>query len=282
MTEDEYQWLDDVLEELIYSVGENENHPLAPLMDFIIRLIANYEDKYVPKLTERFPELAEEAPVEIANENNNPPPYASELSDSELAAHAFFAIGCLLWEGGKSEKTLSAYDTAIRLQPDYAEVYNNRGNIKSGLGCPDDALDNYNEAICLNPNFAEAYYNRGVQKVISEEFDAAIVDFTEAIHLNSDYAEAYAYCGVAKAELGNIDEARSDLQIALVLSEQQGNSDFKVLIEKWLQRLNQVVLKPRNRKQQRSGGQWKGKVKIADDFDELPESSMEGFRGEKK
>ena len=36
LSEDEYQWLDDLLEELIYSVGENENHPLAPLMELII------------------------------------------------------------------------------------------------------------------------------------------------------------------------------------------------------------------------------------------------------
>jgi len=70
LTEDEYQWLDDVLEELIYSVGENESHPLAPLMRFIIRIIANYEDAYVPKLTERFPELAEETPIEVSTEKN--------------------------------------------------------------------------------------------------------------------------------------------------------------------------------------------------------------------
>ena len=121
MNDGEYEWLDDVLEKLIYSVGENESHPLAPLMDFIIRIIANYEEAYVPKLTERFPELAEEAPIKTTNENSNPPPpYASELSDSELAAHGFFSIGCLLWEGGKAEKALSAYDTAIRLQLDYA------------------------------------------------------------------------------------------------------------------------------------------------------------------
>ena len=279
LSEDEYQWLDDILEELIYSVGENENHPLAPLMEFIIRIIANYEQAYVPKLTERFPELAEEAPIAKTSENNNPPRYASELSDGELAAHAFFSIGCLLSEGGKVEKALNAYDTAIRLQPDYAAVYNNRGNIKNELGSRDAALDDYNEAICLNPNFAEAYYNRGVQKIISEEFDSAIVDFTEAIRLNSDYTEAYAHRGVAKAELGNINEARSDFQTALVLAEQQGNADFKALVEKWLRRLDQVVLKRGNPKQPRSGGQWKGKVKIAEDFDELPESFMKSFRG---
>ena len=117
LIEEEYQWLDDVLEELIYSVGENKSPPLAPLMDFIIRIIANYENKYVPKLTERFPELAEEAPIETTNRDSKPPPYASELTNSELAASGFFAIGCLLWEGGKAEKSLAAYDTAIRLQP---------------------------------------------------------------------------------------------------------------------------------------------------------------------
>ncbi|MDE0322645.1 MAG: tetratricopeptide repeat protein [Candidatus Poribacteria bacterium] len=281
LSEDEYQWLDDVLEELIYSVGENQSHPLSPLMKFIIRIIANYEDAYVPKLTERFPELAEEAPIETTNENSNSPRYASKLSDSKLAAHAFFLIGCLLWEGGKAEKALSAYDMAIRLQPDYAEVYNNRGNIKNELGSRDAALDDYDAAIRLNPHFPEAYYNRGFQKIISEEFDTAIVDFTEAIRLNSNYTEAYAHRGVAKAALGNIDEARSDLQTALVLAEQQWNADFKTLVEEWLQRLDPIVPK-QDSKQPRRGGQWKGKVKIADDFDELPESFTEVFRGDKE
>ncbi len=244
LNDSEYEWLmDDVLWELICSVGENESHPLKPLTTFIIRLIANYEDKYVPKLTELFPELAEEAPIETTNKNSNPPPYASELSDNELAAHGFFSIGCLLWEGGKSEKALSAYDTAIRLQPDYAEVYNNRGNIKSGLDSHAAALDDYDEAIRLNPNFMNAYVNRGVVKL----------------------------------GLNDIDEARSNLQTALVLAEQQGNPDFKALVEEWLQQLDQMGSKQRNKKARR-GGQWKGKVKIAEDFDELPESFMEVFR----
>ena len=244
LSDSEYEWLmDDVLDELIFSGGEDESQPLEPLMRFIIRIIANYEDKYVPKLTERFPELAEEAPIETTNENNNPPPYASELSDSELAAAAFFAIGCLLSEGGKSEKALAAYDTAIRLRPDYAEVYNNRGNIKSGLGSHDAALDDYDEAICLNPNFMNAYVNRGIVKLV----------------------------------LDDIDEARSNLQTALVLAEQQENADFKTLVETWLQRLNQMDSKHKNDKQPRRSGQWKGKVKIAEDSDELPESFMAFF-----
>lgn len=208
LSDNEYQWLmDDLLDELISSVGENENHPLAPLMEFIIRLIANYEDKYVPQLTELFPELAEGAPIEVPNKNSNPPPYASELSDSELAAHGFFSIGCLLWEGGKAEKARSAYDTAIRLQPDYVEVYNNRGNIKSGLGSHDTALDDYDTAIRLNPNFAEAYSNRGAAKFKLSRHDAALTDLNAAIRLQPDFINAYANRSIARLGLGNVDEA---------------------------------------------------------------------------
>ncbi len=204
LSDGEYEWLDDILEKLIYSIGENENHPLAPLMEFIIRLIANYEEKYVPKLTELYPELAEEAPIKTTNKNSKPSPYASELSNSALAAHGFFSIGCLLWEGGQSEKALAAYDTAIRLLPDYAEVYNNRGNIKSGLGSHDAALDDYNEAICLNPNFMNSYINRGIVQL----------------------------------GLNNIDKARSDFQAALELAERHGDNNLKTFVEAKLQQLN--------------------------------------------
>lgn len=279
LTKDEYQWLDDVLEELIYSVGEDESHPLAPLMDFIIRIIANYEDAYVPKLTELFPELAEEAPIGKTNGNSNPPRSISAPSDGELAAHAFFSIGCLLWEGGKGEKALSAYDTAIRLQPNYAEVYNNRGNIKNRLDSRDAALDDYDEAIRLNPNFAEAYSNRGATKFRLGRHAAALADLNTAIRLQPNFMNAYVNRGVAQLGLGNIDEAESDFQVALELAEQQENDTLKTFVENQLQQLDRVASKENNKKPRR-GGQWKGKVKIAEDFDELPESFTEAFHGD--
>ena len=292
LTENDYNWVDAILEELICSVGENESHPLKSLTEFVIRLIHNYEDKYVPELTELFPELAEENSIEEASsENSNPPAYASELSENELAAHSFFSIGCLLWEGGKAENAIAAYDVAIRLRPDYAEVYNNRGNIKNGLGYRDDALDDYDEAIRLNPNFTEAYSNRGTTKSSLGNHAEALTDLNEAIRLQPDFMNAYANRGVAKLGLSNIDEARADFQAALKLAEQQGNNNLKAFVEEWLRQLNiageeiasdsngESVTKQGNKKS-RSGGQWKGKVKIAKDFDELSESFIAFFREE--
>ena len=238
LMENEYQWLDEVLEELIYSVGENDNHLLSPLMEFVIRLISNYEDAYVPKLTEQFTKLAENGTIEDENDNWSPATNSIELNDDELAAHAFFSIGYLLYQGNQSEKALSAYNKAIALKPDYAEVYNNRGISRSMLRQHDKALADYTEAIRLKPDYAMAYYNRAFEKMRQGDLDSANLDYTEAICLKSDYAEAYAYRGIVKVHLAHIGDPKSDFQTALELAEKQGQGDLKTFIEKQLHELN--------------------------------------------
>ncbi len=50
--ESEYQRLTEVLDNLIDVVGEDEDHPLASLMEVIGVLIEKYEDEHVRELTE--------------------------------------------------------------------------------------------------------------------------------------------------------------------------------------------------------------------------------------
>ena len=50
--EREYQRLVAILDDLIDVVGEDENHPLASLMEVIGVLIEKYEEEHVPELTE--------------------------------------------------------------------------------------------------------------------------------------------------------------------------------------------------------------------------------------
>lgn len=49
-TEEEYQRLVALLDDLIDEVGENEAHPLASLMEVISIIIEKYEDEHVPEL----------------------------------------------------------------------------------------------------------------------------------------------------------------------------------------------------------------------------------------
>lgn len=198
LTEDEYEWLDDVLEELIYSVGENENHILAPLMEFVTRLISSYEDTYVPKLTEQSPKLAEKRTIEIGTED-------------DLAAHAFFSIGFLLYQGKRIEKALSSYNKAIALKHNFWEVLYNRGITCNRLNQYEKALIDFAEVIKLNPDFPDVYYSRGIT----------------LFNLDQQALES-----------GNYTDALFDFQTALKLAEQQGKVELKSFIEEKLQELN--------------------------------------------
>ena len=101
---------------------------------------------------------------------------------------------------GRHEEAIADYDTAIRLNPDYAEAYNNHGNAKSALG----------------------------------RHEEAITDYDTAIGINSEYALPYANRGRAKSALGHVCEAEADFEIALELADQQGNSDLKSRIQQEL------------------------------------------------
>jgi tetratricopeptide (TPR) repeat protein len=69
-----------------------------------------------------------------------------------------------LWDGQKytdPKKAIEYLNKAIKLQPDYAQAYYNRGNAYYGLGLYQRAIKDYAEAIRLKPNDIDAYYNRG-------------------------------------------------------------------------------------------------------------------------
>jgi HTH-type transcriptional regulator/antitoxin HigA len=51
-TDADYREVVELLDRVIDQVGENENHPLASLMDVLGVLIEKYEDENVPELTE--------------------------------------------------------------------------------------------------------------------------------------------------------------------------------------------------------------------------------------
>ncbi len=50
--EEEYEKSVRLLDDLIDTVGENENHPLASLMEILGLLIEKYEDEHVQEITE--------------------------------------------------------------------------------------------------------------------------------------------------------------------------------------------------------------------------------------
>ena len=214
----DYKQLSFLLEELVLTVGENVHHPATSLMMLVGFLVERYETENIPKLSDLPPEPIEADLVEQDDEweileirdltpeemqeleKNHPPAAILEWSKTEVAIHAFFSMGNILSEGGWVREAISAYDMALRLKPDYAEAYYNRGTAKTLIGEHQLGITDFDEAIRLKPQFVEAHYNRGAAKLALNQ-------------------------GVA---------ARPDFQTALKLMEQQGREDIKTNITQYL------------------------------------------------
>jgi len=81
-----------------------------------------------------------------------------------LTAEAWFYKALSLGNGKKHadlKKAIEYLNNSIKLQPDNANAYYNRGNAYYTLGQKQRAIEDWNEAIRLQPDYDGAYYNRG-------------------------------------------------------------------------------------------------------------------------
>src|SRR5687767_6757517 len=129
---------------------------------------------------------------------------------------------------GDLDGALTDYNEAIRLDPNLAVAYMNRGAIFAARNEYDKAIEDSTKAIELKPAKVEeqatAYTNRGVAYVGKGEIDKAIADADEAIRLKPDYAKAYYVRGFAYAEQSDKERALADLRkvIELAKDSQEG------------------------------------------------------------
>lgn len=88
--------------------------------------------------------------------------------------------GDILYQLGRFEPALGAYDQAIELSPDTASAYLGRATTKGFLNRHSDALKDVNKAIDLDPDSSWAYRLRGNIKTWLDDFEGACADFKKA------------------------------------------------------------------------------------------------------
>lgn len=180
ITETEYQQLSAVLGDLIYGVGENEDHPLSTAMALVGMLIKTYEDQHFPKLTDLFPELKKKAPDKTTGESKRIISTISGQIETDFVI-VFLSIGCLLWKGNKADEAISAYNLAIRIDPDYPSIYAGRGEAKSCVNDFVGAKADLQWALELAEKQEEKDFGVAIEKRL-QEFDvveAALSYFSE-------------------------------------------------------------------------------------------------------
>src|SRR5580704_1934195 len=73
------------------------------------------------------------------------------VTEKELTAQEWFERGL---NAAAPDEEVRFYSKAIRLRPDYADAFYNRGISRKAKGDLEGALEDYSEAIRLKPDFA--------------------------------------------------------------------------------------------------------------------------------
>ena len=162
----------------------------------------------------------------------------------ELTAIDWLLIGNKANIKKNYEAAINYYSIAIKMKPDYAEAFNNRGTAKYNLENYTGAIADYDRAIELKPDLAEAYgnrakayfdngqfkkgdddtkkaielfskaedkaaafVNRGNAKIYLKDYMGAMKDYDEAIRLKPDYAGGYHGLGICYTEKSEYERA---------------------------------------------------------------------------
>lgn len=128
-------------------------------------------------------------------------------------AEAAFAKAHILWDKrdvcSDPQYAVELLDTAIRLEPEYAEAYLRRGMAKNDLHDWDGAFEDLSKSIRLNPT-AEAFAFRGLVSMRSGNFIGARKDFDRSLGVRKKQHRAWNFRGALNLLEGNNTAACDD------------------------------------------------------------------------
>ncbi len=86
------------------------------------------------------------------------------------------------------DEAIEDMNKVIKLYPDFAEAFYNRGNLMAISGKLPEAYDDYTRAIELDSNLGEAYYNRGLVQIFMKDTRKGCMDLSKAGELGINAA----------------------------------------------------------------------------------------------
>ena len=129
---------------------------------------------------------------------------------------------------GHLNDAVKAYEAALVIKPDYAEVHYNLGVALKDLLNLEGAVKSYRNAITINPHYPAAHNNLGTTLKELGQMDTAIEHLEWAVAYNRDFADAYFNLGICYHSLNKHLEAIKNYEKALEINPNLFNVNFNL------------------------------------------------------
>lgn len=131
----------------------------------------------------------------------------SSANDSSEAGR-LAQLGQRLSEEGRLEEAIAHYEAALKLRPEWSELWNNLGTAQLAAGRTEDACSSFRQSLKGRPHAAPVHANLGRALYLLGELDAAEHHCRRAVAMNPALASAHN-------NLGNVLKTKHDLAGAL-------------------------------------------------------------------
>jgi len=111
---------------------------------------------------------------------------------------------------GHTPEAIQYQDQALKIMPNYAKAYFDRGRTKLILRDYAGAIEDYNQVVKINPDNFGAYCNRGAAKSGMQDFAGSLEDLSQAIRLNPNLPELYSLRVQCRENLKDLTGAIED------------------------------------------------------------------------
>jgi FOG: TPR repeat len=144
--------------------------------------------------------------------------YESAIAIDPSFAEPWSGLGFILAEEKKYDEAITHYETALRLKPGLSDTRINFGKALFQVGRTNDATEQFQEAVRLNPNDAIGHYNLGFTLFAAGDIGGAVKEYRFATDLNPKLVAAWCNFGNVLAHGGKVDEAMACYEKAIELA----------------------------------------------------------------
>lgn len=126
-------------------------------------------------------------------------------SDNPLS---YFLIAFVYSQMNQYELSLSNYDKALKLSPNWIMALNNKGGVLESLNKFEEAIIYYDKAIELDSNESGGYFSKGSALDGLSRYKEAIIYYDKALEINPNFSYAWKNKAKSYEKLGNLNNAK--------------------------------------------------------------------------